>query len=657
MGIAADLIIIILASLICAFAAKKLRQPLIIGYIIAGLIVGPNTGGITVGNAHEIELLAEIGVALLLFVLGIEFSLSELKPVRLVSLVGGPIQIILTAIFGFGVGKLFGLSTNACMWLGAFFSLSSTMVALKTMENQRVLGTLSSKVMIGMLIVQDFALVPLIIILPEIGDLGAGLSRLGWAVIKSAAFLTVMIFLGRTAIPWLMHRIARWNSREMFLLSTCAIGLGIGYATHLAGLSFALGAFMAGLLLSESDYAHQVMSNILPLRDIFGLLFFASAGMLLDPAVILSNPGKIALITLLLFLGKGLIFFGVTRAFGYRNIVPLATALTMWQVGELSFLLARAGLSGGALSQADFALFMASAVVSMILTPLASRLAAPLYSLRKRFTSAPPYESINIQKARLNGHVAIIGGGTIGRAAAEILRRFGKPYLVAENNFRRVERLKKDGHPVIYGDATIDVVLEAMHLDRASVVLITTPAHMVSRTQAQMVRRMAPDVALIARAEDASNLRDLSSMGVNVVVQPSFEAGLEFVRQTLSRLDVPTSEINNFTERVHRDLYEPLREDCTSEDFGRIVRHGGSILELFWVDIPIDSPLVGKTIEEAEIRKRTGASVVAIMRIEGLVTNPDPDEKLLTGDMIAIIGRQAEFRKFGELYGTEKAKP
>ncbi|GAB7023508.1 cation:proton antiporter domain-containing protein [Salidesulfovibrio brasiliensis] len=657
MGIAADLIIIIVASLLCAFVARRLKQPLILGYIVAGIIVGPHTGGVSIGAVHDIELLAEIGVALLLFVLGVEFSLNELKPVRRVAVFGGILQILLTMAFGFGVGALFGLPWKASLWLGAFFSLSSTMVVLKTLENQEVLGTLSSKVMIGMLIVQDFALVPLIIILPEIGDIGSGITTLGVAFVKSAVFLAAMITLGRRAIPWMMRRIASWNSREMFLLCTCAIGLGIGYATHLAGLSFALGAFMAGLLLSESDYAHQVMSNVLPLRDIFALLFFASAGMLLDPAVILDNPGTIALLTLLLFLGKGIILFTVTRAFGYRNIVPMATALTMWQVGELSFLLARAGLAEGDLSQQQFAIYMAAAVVSMMLTPLVSKAAGQLYGLRQRFTSTPPFETMNVDSETLSKHVTIIGGGIIGSAVCAIVRRFGKPYVVIENNFRQMEKLKKDGHPVIFGDATMEVVLEAAHIDRASIILVTTPAFIITKAVTQVIRGMAPKVPVIGRANNEEQMRDLSSNGMDEIVQPNYEAALEFVRQALMHLGLPATQVTNFTDTVHRDLYAPITGMEESLDIHKVIRHGSSVLDVRWVNITADSPLVGSTIAESQVREKTGASVVAVLRLEGLHTNPGPDEQILIGDMLALIGRQKQFDTFKELFEAFENKP
>lgn len=264
MGIAGDIIILVMAAFVGGLAAQRLKQPLILGYILAGVAVGPYTGGVTVSDIHEIEMLAEIGIALLLFALGLEFSFKELKPVRNIALIGTPIQIILSITLGIGIGLAFGWPWMQSLWLGALISLSSTMVLLKTLENQGRIGTLSSRVMIGMLIVQDLAVVPMMIILPQLNDPAAGLPLLGMAAVKAVSFLLVMILLGTRLLPWVMKRIASWNSRELFLLATVAMGLGIGYGTYLFGLSFAFGAFVAGMLLSESEYGYQALSDIIP---------------------------------------------------------------------------------------------------------------------------------------------------------------------------------------------------------------------------------------------------------------------------------------------------------------------------------------------------------------------------------------------------------
>jgi CPA2 family monovalent cation:H+ antiporter-2 len=258
-------------GLIGGIIAQQLRQPLILGYILAGIIVGPSTTWLTITDTHNIELLAEIGVALLLFALGIEFSLKELKPVKKIALIGTPIQVGLTTLFGYLLGQFFGFDKVNSIWFGATISVSSTMVVLKTLMRQERLGTLSSRVMIGMLLVQDLAVVPMLIILPQLNNPQNALSILGYAGIKAAVFLVFMFFLGTKIVPKIIKYVASWNSRELFLLSITAMGLGIGYISYIFGLSYAFGAFVAGMVLSESDYGHQALNDIIPLRDLFVL--------------------------------------------------------------------------------------------------------------------------------------------------------------------------------------------------------------------------------------------------------------------------------------------------------------------------------------------------------------------------------------------------
>src|SRR5581483_8974008 len=345
MGVAADIAIILLAALLGGFLAQRLGQPLILGYIVAGVLVGPYTGGVTVTEVHDIELLAEIGVALLLFALGLEFNFAKLRRVRGIAFLGTPIQLLLTIGLGYLIALSLGRTPYEGLWFGALIALSSTMVILKTLMAQGTLGSLPSRIMIGMLIVQDLAVVPLMLVLPELDNLQQSLPNLGLAVLRAAGFLLAMFLIGTRLIPFVLRRIAAWNSRELFLIAVTAIGLGAGYATYLFGLSFAFGAFVAGMVLSESEYSHQALSDIVPLRDVFGMLFFVSVGMLLDPAFLLANLGQVLLVVALVALGKAAIFGGLTRAFGYHSATPVAVGLGLFQIGEFAFVLARVGVT------------------------------------------------------------------------------------------------------------------------------------------------------------------------------------------------------------------------------------------------------------------------------------------------------------------------
>jgi len=557
LGIAGDIVIIVMAAFIGGVIAQRLRQPLVLGYILAGVAVGPYTGGVTVSGIHEIEMLAEIGIALLLFALGLEFSFKELKPVKNIALIGTPIQILLTLIFGFCIGMAFGWPWMQSLWFGALISLSSTMVLLKTLENQGRIGTLSSRVMIGMLIVQDMAIVPMMIILPQLNDPAVGLPLLGIAAIKAVVFLLLMIFVGTRLLPWVMKRIAGWNSRELFLLATVAMGLGIGYGTYLFGLSFAFGAFVAGMLLSESDYGYQALSDIIPLRDIFSLLFFTSVGMLFDPWFLIANYQMVLFLVVVIMTGKGLIFGGLSRAFGYRNIIPLATALGLSQIGEFSFVLARVGISSGSITLEFYSLILTTTILTMFFTPFVSGLTAPLYTLRNRWGKPYTFQTINLPDESLKDHLVIAGGGRVGKHIADVLQRIGVVFVILEFDSRRVEQLKSFGFPIIFGDASQPVILEAAHIEKARLLLITTPATVVARAITTLVKKNHPDLHIVVRSQSLDQIKGFYDQGIYHIVQPEFEAALEFTRQALLHLDMPVERIQQFTDDIRHDLYRP----------------------------------------------------------------------------------------------------
>jgi CPA2 family monovalent cation:H+ antiporter-2 len=649
MGLAADIVIIVVAALIGALIAQKMRQPLILGYIFAGIAVGPYTGGVTVGGIHEIELLAEIGVALLLFALGLEFSLSELKPVRNIALIGTPVQIIITAGIGFFIGRYLGWSSGASLWLGALISLSSTMVTLKTLISRGLVGTLSSRVMIGILIVQDLAVIPMMIILPQLSDPGAGLSLLVVAVLKSAVFLALMLYLGRRLLPRLLAHVAGWNSRELFLLAITAIGLGVGYATYLVGLSFAFGAFVAGMVLSESDYGHQALSDIIPLRDIFGLLFFTSVGMLLDPAFLFDNLVKILSLTLVIGLIKGALFSVLSVLFGYINIVPIAVGLGLFQIGEFSFVLARLGLDTGSIDQNSYSLVLSVSVLSMVLTPFISAAAPYLYKLKKRLFKYEAVETRNMPESELDYHVVIAGGGRVGQHIAHVLTQLNLPFVIIELNYQRMEECRESGFPVIYGDMSQTTVLELSKLEAARLLLVTTPSVVTSRTIVRQAHRINPELHIIARAEGIEQSKVLYETGVYMAVLPEMEAGLEIARQALIHLEIPAAVIQEYTDAVRQRLYAPIYESIRENQLLTKLDNIKNLLEISWVTLMHGSPLINMSIKESAVRTKTGASVVGIIRDRSFHSNPKADYRFKEGDMVAVVGSSQERSDFKKL--------
>ncbi|MGI8649677.1 MAG: cation:proton antiporter [Rubrobacter sp.] len=655
MGIAGDIAIILVAALVGGIIAQRLGLPLILGYILAGVVVGPSTGGITISEAHDIELLAEIGVALLLFTIGLEFSLKELAPVRRVALIGTPIQLVLTALFGYGLGHLLGFGWEEAIWFGAILSVSSTAVVLKSLGEQGVMGTLSSKVIIGMLIVQDLAIVPMIILLPELGNLAQGAREVGVAGLEAAPFIAAMVILGARVFPWAMEKIVGWGSRELFLVSTVAIGLGIGYATYLFGLSFAFGAFVAGMVLSQSRYSHQALADVGPLRDIFTMIFFVSVGMLINPAVLWQEAAVIAIIVASLFVVKGLIFAGLVRAFGYGNIIPFAVGLGLFQVGEFSFVVAQLGVGTGAISQTTYAIALAVAVVTMALTPFTTRLAPLVY---RRFRERFPKElmsSQNLPDEGLSEHVVIAGHGRVGTFVARVMDRTEQPFVVLENNPGRATAAQEAGFPVVYGDVTADAVLEAANIGRARLVILTIPDALSTRMAVERIRDLAPEARIVARSESAEDLAELGRLGVYEAVQPEFEAGLELSRQALSQLGTGAEAIQRFSDRVRSEYYAPMSEALDVESghdalLSQLRRTSGMI-ETEWMRLSNGSRLSGKSIGESEIREKTGVSVVAVVRAEEIFPSPGPAMRLESGDVLGVLGTVDQRRSFRESFG------
>ncbi|OFV90468.1 MAG: portal protein [Acidobacteria bacterium RIFCSPLOWO2_12_FULL_65_11] len=647
MDLVADLTLVLLAALVGGFLAQRLGQPLIVGYIVAGVAVGPFTAGPTVGNVHNIEQLAELGVALLLFSLGLELSFRELAPVRKVALAGATIQVVVTIALGLGLGLALGWAWRPALWFGALVSLSSTMVALKTIQAQGRLGTLSSRVMLGMLVVQDLAVVPLMIVLPELSDPAGGLVKIGTAALRATLLLGVIVFFSTRVVPRLMAFVARRNSRELFFLSTITLAVGVGYVAWLFGLSMAIGAFVAGLVVNESEYAHQALSDIVPLRDLFGMLFFVSVGMLLDPALVRQQIGVLGLVVVAIIVGKAAILAGVVRAFGYWNIVPLAVGLTLFQVGEFAFVLARVGQSSGAISNDVYSLTLNTAIVTMALTPVVSGLVPVVYGRFWPRRAQEAHEAINLPSGGLSDHVVVAGSGRVGRSIADALSHLKLPCVLVEVDDRRVQQTRAAGLPVIYGDSSQPVVLEAAGILRARAILVTVPAFPDVRSIVRAVRQLRPDLPIIARADGFNAVRALYALGIQEVTSPEFEAAIEMTRQALMYFNVPAHDVLRVARAIRRERYGQTGEKGDSgllvmSQLGDIARQ----LDFTWVGVPSESSFDGRTLSELQIRTTTGASVVGIIRDGALVANPDGQARLERGDLVAVLGTRDQIARF-----------
>ncbi|MDY6968817.1 MAG: cation:proton antiporter [Spirochaetota bacterium] len=649
MGIAEDLIIIILVGLTAGLIANKLRIPPIIGYILAGIAIGPYTGGLTVSDIPRIELLAEIGVALLLFSIGLDFSFRELKSVKAIALIGTPIQILLLIAFGYGIGYFLQLPFKDSIVFGMVISLSSTMVVLKTLMSRGLIGTLSSKVMIGILIVQDLAAIPLILIIPHLQSLENNIVPLLIILLKATLILIANIFIGIRIIPRFLKIVVKLNSRELFLITITAIGLGVGYLTHLLGLSLAFGAFIAGMVINESDYSHQALNDIIPLRDIFGLVFFCSIGMLVNPVFIYKNLFLVFTLVILIIFSKIIIFSTLSIAFRYYNIMPLALGFGLAQIGEFSFVLARTGLKSNIIDTNFYTLILSVSIITMIISPFLSLLTSPLYSLKRKLFKYEEYQTVNYPHDGLNNHIVIAGGGRVGLQIASIFDRLEYPFLIIEQDFQRFEKSKQSGFSVIYGDASQETVLKVANLYKASLVIITIPFISTAKEIISYSMRVNPHIKIIARADELTSVEEFFKMKIFEIVQPEFEASLEIVRQSLMVLDVPLTQIYNFTDSIRQQNYTKLNIDKIDRSILSEIKKTPFILEMNWLEIKNTSKLIGKSIKELEIRSITGVSIVGILKKGKLLPNPDVNYIFEESDYIAIIGLPENISQFEKI--------
>jgi len=556
MGIAGDFVFIVVAGFVGGLLARACGLPLLVGYVVAGVALGPNTSGPTVSSVHDVELLAEIGVALLLFAIGLEVSLRDLGPVRKIALAGGPLQIVMTAGFGALVVRgLTGASWTDAMWFGAMVSLSSTMVVLKMLSADGTTQTLASRVMIGLLVVQDLAVVPMLIVLPRLAVLEGAGGDIAQALLTAVAFLVGMLVVGTRVLPWLLRQVLKLGSRELFLVAVVAAGVGVGFLTYRLGLSFALGAFIAGLVISESELSHQALSDVVPLRDIFALIFFVSVGMLFDPRYVLSHGVLVGTVVVATLMGKALITGVIARSFGYIYMAPWLVGLGLAQVGEFSFVLARTGLSSGALGKDTYDLALSSTVLSMTLSPLVFRAAGPLSRawLKVYPTAAPaPLPVPRVTR----DHIVVAGYGRTGRAVAISLRDAQVPTVIVELNHQMLEAAGEDGlEDRIWGDVSSEEILRAAHVEEAKVLVVAVPDWQAVQLAIERARQLNPGLYIVARATTSRHLSRMATLGVNAVVQPEFEGGVEMMRQALRHLEHPEKEIERLTEEVREALY------------------------------------------------------------------------------------------------------
>jgi monovalent cation:H+ antiporter-2, CPA2 family len=530
-------------ALVGGLLAYRLRQPPIVGYLLAGVAIGPSTPGF-VGDRAQIAALAEVGVIFLMFALGIEFSLRELARVRAVALVGTAIQMGLTIVAGAALGTILGWPLQRGLFLGGTIAISSTMVILKTLLDRGEVAAPHGRVLLGMLIVQDLAVVVLIVLLPQLaGQASLAVGDIAITLLKAALFIGGVVFLGARVVPPFMARVERLRSPELFLLTAVALALGTAAGSALLGLSAALGAFLGGLLLTETEFDHRVVAEVVPMRNLFGTLFFVSVGMLIDPAFVWRNLPLVLALALFIVAAKVAATLLAVAPFRLGARTAAFTALGMLQIGEFSYVLARSGLDAGVISDEFYTLILAASIVTIVLTP-------PAFNVAPAFAHAlgqlplvgayfTPRALVPVPEDALTDHVVVAGYGRVGRRVTEGLRATGIATVVIEEDLHLVQGLTGTGTPAIYGDATAPVIFAAAHPERARLIVVALPdsgATQIVVALARQVNPNAPIVARLTREEDEAALREA---GVTAVVAPEQAGAVLLLEESARLLDVP----------------------------------------------------------------------------------------------------------------------
>jgi len=540
--------------------AHRLRQPVILGYLIVGVAIGPHAFGL-VDDLALIEAAATIGVALLMLTLGLEVSFAQLKQVGKVGLWGGIAQIVVTFALGAVVAStLFGWTLTQSALFGLVISLSSTMVCLKILMDRGELDSIHGRIIIAMLILQDISVILMILIMPLLSGTAQNLPlALGIAIGEAILFIGIAIVLGIWLLPWLMGRIGGVRSRELFLLTVLVMGLGAALSTQIFGLSAVFGAFLIGLVLRETRFGHQALAEITPLRDIFAALFFVSLGMLLDPRFIVDYWWLLLSAVALIISIKFLTVFGIVRFFGYSSGVALLAGAGLFQIGEFSFILAEVGVSTGIIPTQSYSLIIASAITTMLLTPFSMSLASRLYTKFAHLPkgSVPETERVSplpaAEPVALADQVVIAGFGRVGQNIARGLRDANIPYSVIEIDPEVIFKLRCEGTACIYGDASNTHVLSKIELKQAKVLVVTFPDPLAILTAVKTALAINPKLKIVARVHRAREAELLKKMGVEELISPEYEASLEFLRRILSLTGQRKADIKQTLSIVEKD--------------------------------------------------------------------------------------------------------
>ena len=626
-----DLGLLFLAALGGGLLAQAVHQPLIVGYILAGVLIGPFTPGPTLSDPHTFQLFADVGVVLLMFTIGVEFSVEELLRVRKVALLGAPAGIALVALLTIPVGKLLGWTLVQSLVAGAAVSVASTMVLLKFLLERGELATLYGRVVVGITLAEDLAVVAMTVLIPALASPGGDrAAALGQALLEAVVLLGPLLWLARRAVPLLLAKVAHTRNMELFLLVALAVAIGTAALTAGLGLSIALGAFLAGLVISESEFAHEALARVLPVRDIFVAIFFVSIGTLIRPASLLAEWPAVLALVLLVIAGKFAVWTLVVRAAGYPVATARNAALGLTQIGEFSYILAGVGRNHGLLPSAMYDAVLATSLVTILINALVFR-RRPTWVQRLvsgQETVPPPAAAALAPEVQ----VTVCGFGRVGREVADALDAFHIPYTVVDLDPEATREARSRGAGAVFGDAGSEGMLHHAGVDRALLAVVVIPEFEAARRCVTALRALRPDLPILVRVHQQRHRAELSGAGATEVVQPEVEAALTIVRHSLELLGIDHRLARRYMEGARAHWPEAARAEGVS----------GDALQAMEVVVQ-DPALEGQSIEQAHIRERSGAAVVSITRADGReIVNPRPDERLQAGDRLLAIGTREQ---------------
>lgn len=628
----------------------RFKLPTVAGLLLAGALLGP-FGLRLVSSVHAIEVLAEVGVVLLLFSIGLEFSLARLRDIMRQVALGGVLQVGLTT----GVTTLLAVSLGQPVGRGVFygfaFALSSTAIVLRALAERRELDAPHGKFIVGTLIFQDLCVVPMVLIVPLLGasgPVGEAAVSIGVALGKAALVVVGTVLVARFVVPKILGWVDASRSREVFLLAILTLCIGTAWLTSMVGLSLALGAFLGGMVVADTEYSHRAMGDILPLRDAFVSVFFVSLGMLFDVRVVVAQPLLVGGLLLGFLLAKGLLATLAAMAMRFPSRVAWLAGVGLAQFGEFGFVLARLAQSNGVVDEAAVSPLLAAGIASMFLTPLFVR-AAPHITAGERLL-APLERLIGVRSIdeadetrKLENHVVVVGFGVAGLLAARSLAAASAPFVVLELNADNVRRGKELGLPVYYGDATSEEALGHAHLPEARLVVLLMNDQQAAQRVVDTLRRLAPQVPVLMRTRYLAEREGLMKMGARDVVAEEVEGAVEVIARLLRAIEVPRNVIDETIQGIRSETQTSERKQTVPRPQLGDVR-GLSELKIESVLVRENSQAAGSSPVQMRLRSATGVLVVGLRRGEKLLQNPDPNASFEAGDVVYFVGTSGAIR-------------